>query len=365
MKQSIFRKPYLFWLTMLLGLIIVGVTTVYMGTRWVQARIVQMLQPYGQAERVYVRFSAVVIENLTLQAASHGPDISPARASKVVLEPDWHALLARRLVLRTVTIDGFTLPVYRTADGKLQILPALTAQIKNETHDRDPSPSKLVVKVEKIGLTHGTLDFIDAAIAKPAHKITLEQVQATIGPCQFPQGSERTAVDLSAQMPGRHKKGAVFIKGWFVPVSKDTDMQIRLNDIDVPRVAPYLRKDTSTSLVDGLMGLTMHLRIKQQHLDAQGNIMLSDLQFNDQALLLSLPRKVVLAALKNHQGKVSFNFSVQGQLNDPKFALDDSIAAHVAGGLANAIGVSVRGAAEGATDIIKGLGGAFTDLLGR
>jgi hypothetical protein len=348
-----------------LGLVVLGVATVYFGTRWIEARIVQMLEPYGQAEQVHVHFSAVVIEGLTLNAATSGQGRSPAHVAKVVIEPDWPALLARRFVLRTVSIDGFTLPARRTQDGKMQILPALTEKIKNEAHGGNDSAPKQVIEVSQIVFSNGTLNFLDAAIATPAHQILFDQMRATIGPCQFPPGTERTAIDLSARVVGKHKNGSVFIKGWFMLANKDTDLWMKLRDIEVSRVAPYLGKDAFTSLVEGSMALNMHLRVKKKYLNGEGNVALSDLRLSKRNSLFSLPRKAVLAALKDRQGKVSFDFSVQGQLDDPKFALEDSVSARVAGGLARAIGLSVQGVAEGATDVIKGLGGAFSDLLGQ
>lgn len=193
----------------------------------------------------------------------------------------------------------------------------------------------------------------------------IDQVHATIGPLQFPQGTQRTEIALTTRAVSKKKNGPVSIQGWLVLASQDTDMKIKLHDVQVPLVAPYLHKSAAATLADGSMALDMKLRIQKKYLNAQGSVTLSDLRFNDSVILFSLPRKAVLAALKDRQGKVSFDFSVQGQLDDPKFALDDHLSARIAGGFAKAIGVSVQGVAEGTTDIIKGLGGALTDLLGQ
>jgi hypothetical protein len=365
MTRATFKKTLTLFLTVVVGLAVLGATTVYFGARWTQARIVQLLEPYGQAERIHVRFSAVVLENLTLNTLAAGQDRRSARASQVVIEPDWRALLARRFAISTVSIDDFTLPARRTQDGKIQILPALTEQIKRETASDNHSASKSVIEIGKVIFTHGTLDFRDASVATPPHKIIFDQMRATIGPLQLPEGTQRTEITLSARAVGKQKSGPVAIKGWLMPASNDTDMDIQLRDVEIPLVAPYLRKGAPRSLVGGAMALEMKLRIQKKYLNAEGNVMLSDLQFNNSPLLFSLPRKAVLAALEDRQGKVSFHFSVQGQLDDPKFALDDSLSARIAGGFAKAIGVSVEGVAEGATGIVKGLGKAFTDLLSK
>ena len=62
---------------------------------------------------------------------------------------------------------------------------------------------------------------------------------------------------------------------------------------------------------------------------------------------LGLPRQGILNMLKTREGKIEIVFRVEGDLSDPHFKLQQSFASAMASGLAEQLGVSVKGAASG------------------
>jgi hypothetical protein len=83
----------------------------------------------------------------------------------------------------------------------------------------------------------------------------------------------------------------------------------------------------------------------------------------------------VVNFLKGKDNRIAINFTIQGDLNNPQFTFREALATRLAAGLAEMLGVSIRGLAEGvgtlgrkgveaAGEAAKGLGGALQQLLG-
>src|SRR6266542_1271770 len=65
-----------------------------------------------------------------------------------------------------------------------------------------------------------------------------------------------------------------------------------------------------------------------------------------------LPRDFVVASLKNRENKITVNFVLEGDVNDPGFSLNEALTTRLASSMAETLGVSLGGVAKGA----EGLG---------
>jgi hypothetical protein len=83
----------------------------------------------------------------------------------------------------------------------------------------------------------------------------------------------------------------------------------------------------------------------------------------------------VVGFLKDKDKKIAVNFVIEGDINNPQFSLQEAFATRMAAGMAEILGLSIRGVAEGvgtlgrkgvetAGEAVKGLGGALQGLLG-
>lgn len=79
--------------------------------------------------------------------------------------------------------------------------------------------------------------------------------------------------------------------------------------------------------------------------------------------------------MKGKDKKISVNFTLEGDIKSPQFSLNETLATRVASSLAEGLGVSIRGVAEGVGAIgrkgaevvgegVKGIGGAIQGLFG-
>ena len=89
---------------------------------------------------------------------------------------------------------------------------------------------------------------------------------------------------------------------------------------------------------------------------------------------MGISRSAVLASLEEKGGKLSADFTLEGELDSPEFTLNEALSTRLAYSLAETLGVGLGGLVEGAGrlgqeggqaagDAAKGVGGAIRDLL--
>jgi hypothetical protein len=69
------------------------------------------------------------------------------------------------------------------------------------------------VTIGKVELRDGALEFHDATVRQPVHKIRLEQLQATIDDWQMPRLHGRTRMQLDGTVKGMQRNGKLSIEG--------------------------------------------------------------------------------------------------------------------------------------------------------
>ncbi|MBV7481413.1 DUF748 domain-containing protein [Bordetella sp. BOR01] len=351
----------------LVVLVAAAALATHLAARRVESRIVELLGPSGQAARIDVGLSEVVLHDVTIGAPAGWPAEHTLRAKRIVCTPDWRSLVSHRLVIHRLAIEDYYLSVRRSSKG-IEVLPTLTAQAREKRRQsaaegKDAS-ERWETEIGSATLQDGQLDYYDAVVAKPPHRIAFDQLQAQIGPLHFPKRAEHTNIKVSGRTMGKSHSGTVAVDGWLAAASGDADVHTRLAQVDVSVLAPYLYHGSAAVLAGGVVGLDMRTRIVQRQLNAAGRLELRDLKFGGNGdRLLSLPRKAVIAALEDRNGKVAFDFTLTGNLDDPKFSLDDSISMRVIGGLGQAIGISAKGVAEGVGGAVQELGNALSDLV--
>lgn len=332
-------------------------------TRMAEQRISSMLGPRGQVGDVQVGWREVVLTDVKVSGA---PGQAGASARRVVLEPEWSAFLRHEAVFNTVVVEGFDFAVVRSADGEMQIAPALQAALHaGAGRDGDGKPrTDRTIRVAELILRDGRLDFEDAAVSKPPHRIPFKNVQARLSPLSVPGDGTHSDMEFSGTLEeNRNGESTVRAQGWLQVGGTDADMKVAVRNMDIRHAAPYLSEKDAGSLTGGAMDLDMNTTIAKRQLQASGTVALRGLTFSGDGTLFSLPRKAVLAAMKDKTGALRFQFKLQGSLDNPKFSVRRGFAAQVAQGFGRAIGVGAEGAAEGVTGAVKELGNALSDLL--
>jgi len=80
---------------------------------------------------------------------------------------------------------------------------------------------------------------------------------------------------------------------------------------------------------------------------------------------MGIPRQAVMAALKKRNGQIAIQFTLEGNLNDPQFSLNENFAMRAGTSIAETLGVSIEGLARGVGNAAGGFGGAIRQLFGK
>jgi hypothetical protein len=225
----------------------------------------------------------------------------------------------------------------------------------------------------------GVAELFDATVAQPPVKIRLERIQGTVRNVIVPSLKGKSQFDLTAVVKGVRRDGRGSLAGWAEVASKDSSVKTELRSVDLVALQPYLAKAAETRIQKGSLDLDLQSEVSKNHVRAPGKAVISDLEFSPAKgaldTFMGVPRTAVVGFLKDKDKKIAVNFVIEGDINNPQFSLQEAFATRMAVGMAEILGLSIRGVAEGvgtlgrkgvetAGEAAKGLGGALQGLLG-
>lgn len=304
---------------------------------------------------------AVTISDLRIKAPAGWPAEDALRAKRIVVTPDWRALLSRRIALHSINVDGAYMSLWRAPDGKLRLLPSLLEQAPKQ--NAAPLPD---VRIAQIVVDDASIDFFDSTVRRPAHRIRLENVHASLDALHLPALDGESAFELSGLVKGADKgkssDGRFDLQGNIELATKDSDIVTQLRGVDLIALQPYLIKAADAGVKRGTLDLDLRAKVEKRHLNAPGVITLHDLVLAEDGGFLGMPRQAAVGALKDGGKDIRVNFTLDGNLDDPRFSLNENLAMRFGAGLADTLGVSignlgksVGGAAASVGNTLKGL----------
>lgn len=192
----------------------------------------------------------------------------------------------------------------------------------------------------------------------------LEQVQAKVQQLAVPLAPGKSPLEFEGVLRGKKVDGRVRLSGWVDPTTQDASVKAALRSIDLTLLGPYLLTVQEAKVDRGRLDMDLDFQVRRRKVHAPGKVTISDLQLRSTPGLLNsfmgLPRQGVLNLLKSRDGRIELAFLVEGDLNDPRFKLQESFVTAMATGLAEQLGVSVKGVGGG----VVGLGKKGAEALG-
>lgn len=325
--------------------------------RELKAAIETALGPRASVGSIALGLTGVEIVDLRIRAArGQWPAEDELRARRVHLRPSLSTLWAKGWRIGRVSIDEAYFSILRGRDGRLRLLPALLEKA-GSAKSGAPGPH---VHLALIELNGAAIDFHDASVRQPAHRMRLEQLDAQVGPIDWPALDTPAQIELSANFKGPQRDGRLAIAGEITPASRDARLKANVRGVDLVALQPYLLKVNEGGVRRGTLDLTLDAAVKAQRLHAPGRLTLTGLELGPSSGLLStfagVPRQAVIAAM-SRDGRIEVAFTLDGRLDDPAFSINENFATKLAGGLAETLGVSLGGVVEGVGNVIKGLFG--------
>lgn len=377
------RRRKILLIALLVGLPLLAVIGFQVAASLLKSQIEQALGPRGEVREISVGLGSVEILGLRLPAEekSGWPAEDLLRAERVVVVPSLGDLLGARVVLRSIRIEGFYLSMLRTRDEKLVVLPGLTKPAdtkaaKGKEKGNGKAAGEATTKTEsgpeisigRIELADGAVEYFDASIQRPALKIRMEQINITVDDIHLPDLLGKSRIKVGGVIKGPHQDGRVDIAGDVEIGSKESDVRTQLRGVDLLALKPYLIRATETGIKRGSMDLDLHSVVSKGRLHAPGTLALHNLELSGGSFM-GVPQSAVVAMMKSKSGTISIDFSLDGDINDPQFSLNEQLLGQVGNALANLLGISLEGLARGVGgaggSVARGLGEGLGKLFGK
>ena len=280
---------------------------------------------------------------------------------EVRIYPSLVSLLRKSLQVKEITIAEPSFFFYRSREGGTEG-PWVT--IKKEKEGKEVSVEEkkkgepLQIRIDRIRIRKGSVDFEDRKVAPPAH-IKLRELNFEIKDIRYPLVSLHSPIELKGKMEGRKQDGRIDAKGWINLKTMDLEASLRVREIEVMTFEPYYRKRVTAEIESGHMDMDSKVAVKEKWIDAPGELDLVNLHIKEgrgAVFLISAETLIPLLERKKYEIKVPFH--VKGNLEDPRFSLQEIFLMRVAFSLAEALGLpikSVGGSLFGEPE--KGIGG--------
>lgn len=367
-------------LLVILALIVGGIIGFRIAAGILKGKVVEVLGPGSEVKEIQVGWSGVELHGLRIKGARGWPTTDALRAERVVIFPSLRTLLSDTIQIGSVTVVRPYLSLVRTRDGRLRGVSTLLEAPDPAPKGKAPAgPALPSVAISRILVEDGVVDLYNYAVGQSPLKIRLEKIQATIRNVAVPSLKSKSQFDLDAVVKGIQRDGRARITGWAEGATKDSSVKTELRSVDLVALQPYLSQASDARVQRGSLDLDLQSEVRNNQLRAPGTVVISDLEFaparGTSETFMGVPRAAVVNFLKGKDNRIAINFTIEGDLNNPQFTFREALATRLAAGLAEMLGVSIRGLAEGvgtlgrkgveaAGEAAKGLGGALQQLFG-
>ena len=366
MKTNLLKRIGWAFAVLLIVLGLAATLGLHFATNALKTQVEKALGPESEVGEIILGWSTIEIREIRIHAPQGWPSQDTLRAEKIVIEPDLRGLLSAQVHLQRITVEGGYLSILRSREGNVRLLPSL---LDKPTEEAENHPPAMPVSIGMVELNTAVIEFFDASIRKTPHKLRLEQMHARIEDLQFPALDQNTQIQLDGVVKGRQSDGKLELNGWMRLDNRDSDINTRLRGVDLIAFQPYLVKASETSVRKGSLDLDLNSVIRENRLHAPGTITLSNLELASSggafSTFMGMPRQAVVSALKNRDGKITIQFTLEGNIKDPHFSLNESLAQRTGTAIAESLGVSIEGLASGVGSATHGVGNAIGRLLGN
>jgi hypothetical protein len=269
---------------------------------------------------------------------------------EVRIYPSLLSLLRKSLQVKEITIAEPSFFFYRSREGGTEG-PWLTIKKEGEGKEVSEEEKKkkgepLRIRIDRIRIRKGSVDFEDRKVAPPAH-IKLRDLNFEIKDIRYPLISLRSPIELKGKMEGRKQDGRIDAKGWIDLKTMDLEASLRVREIEVKAFEPYYRKRVTAEIESGHMDMDSKVAVKEKRIDAPGELDLVNLHIKEGGgAVFLIPAETLIPLLERKKHEIKVPFHVKGNLEDPRFSLQEIFLMRVAFSLAEALGLPIKSLGE-------------------
>lgn len=298
----------------------------------------------SQLDETLVAFESLAIDAMNFSTAGNTFEISEIALqslfARVIINEDGSSNIGRSL--KTAQVES-TDDVAGNSESSLE--------------SGEPDSTPLAITVGRVRIDDGAANFTDknlpivfnANIAKlsgTAEGFATNTVQAT-------------NINLEGEVD---EFGLVRINSVLRPfaVTDQSEVQVSFNNISMPAMSPYVIKFAGREIIEGSVDLELYYDINSGELQANNQLVLSDLRLGEKVEhpdAMDLPLDLALALLKDSNGVIDLEVPITGDVNDPEFNFGPAIRRAMRNVLTNIVTAPFR--------LLGGLVGSGDDSLDR
>jgi hypothetical protein len=129
---------------------------------------------------------------------------------------------------------------------------------------------------------------------------------------------------------------------------------------------PYLTKVAETGVRRGTLDLDLNSSVAGNKLRAPGTLTLAGLELSSgSSTFMGIPHQLVTGLLENKKGQISLKFVLEGNIDDPRFSLNEHLAARLGSSLTDMLDVDLKSLARSLGDAGGDPAKAVGDSIGR
>jgi hypothetical protein len=331
--------------------LIVGVGIAFQVTvRALKGKVVQALGPNSEIRDIRLGWSSVNVEGLRIKGSGEWPDADVLRVERVSVVPSLRSLISKQYRVRSITITKPYISAFRTKEGRLLILPGLLTGAAREGRTDALSRSvggAATVTIGRIVLKDGLVELYDATVSQPPLKIRLEQIDATVRGVEVPGLKGKSSFELAGVVKGVQRDGQIKMEGWVEVGTRNSSVKTELRSVDLVMLQPYLVKSGERGVRKGAFDLDLQSDVSDNRLKAPGKATISDMELVPAEggfdTFMGLPRQAMLAFLLRNGNKITVNFILEGDVDNPQFSISQAFTTRLAMAMANVLGLNFPG----------------------
>ncbi|MGB4065456.1 MAG: DUF748 domain-containing protein [Azonexus sp.] len=194
-------------------------------------------------------------------------------------------------------------------------------ETKVATKDATPAKQPIPIKIGKITLQNGTVNFSDLFV-KPNYTVNVTKLGGRVT-------NLSSAADTVADMElrGRYANSSpVQILAKLNPLAAKSylDLKAEVTGVDLVGFSPYSAKYAGYAIEKGKLSLIVAYKLENNQLSAENRLFIDQFTFGEKiesADATKLPVNLALSLLKNNRGEIDLNLPISGSLDDPQFSI--------------------------------------------
>jgi hypothetical protein len=276
------------------------------------------------------------------------------RLDSLYVSADFMGLLRKEYVVSSVTLKNpyIFVEVDKKGDIVNPVLPVEPKSMEAKKQDQKGQKDQPMapVTVKKIEIAGGAIDYLDRKTPKTPVLTKIRNINLEMKDVHTPFTDTFSQYVLSANMPGRMSTGVVKSNGKINLKTRDMGCKTQIRALDLTDLQPYFQKDNTATIRKGFLDLDIDARVVSKKIHAPGNAILKDLEFQSGSggsnQFMGVPLSLVIEYLKTSNNEIPVAFVVEGNLDNPKFSLQEEFMAAMTIALAGKLGFSIEEVAQ-------------------